>query len=189
MWPWGHLAFAYLLYSPTVRLLRRRAPEAGAVIALALGSQFPDLVDKPLGWLFGFSPSGYGIAHSAFVAVPLGLALAGGVAFAASGERRLVGVAFAVGWLSHLVSDVLFAMLIRNPYTVERVMWPLITLPAEPRAGTTLDRVLYYAVNWVEFLVAAHPLLPVLYVTPLVVAGLLWLVDGAPGFPRASWFR
>lgn len=184
MWPWGHLAFGYLLYSPAVHLLRRRAPTHAGVLALALGTQLPDLVDKPLAWVFHVTPTGYSVAHSAFVAVPLGLAL---VALAASRGRPAVGAALSVGWWSHLAGDVLFGLALRNPYAFDRVLWPLVTLPA-PTTRPTIERILYYLSNWTEFLAATDGLLiPVLYVGAFVVAGLLWLADRAPGFPRPSW--
>ena len=57
MWPWGHLVFGYLLYL----LVRPRAWRNGdrfAVIVLMIGTQVPDIVDKPLAWWFGVLPSG-----------------------------------------------------------------------------------------------------------------------------------
>lgn len=57
MWPWGHVGAGYLVYT----LLRRHTgerPAGAAVLALAVGTQFPDLVDKPLGWTVGLLPGG-----------------------------------------------------------------------------------------------------------------------------------
>lgn len=182
MFPWGHLAFGYLLFSPLVRLWRRRGPEGLAVVALALGTQLPDLIDKPLSWVFHLTPSGYSVAHSVFVAVPV----AGGVAVALTARGRSeAGVGFAVGYLSHLAGDVLLAVALRQPYTVERVLWPAVTLPGYASEPSAVGRTLTYVVEWVEFLLASENLLlPVMYFGPLVAAGLLWLVDGAPGLPR-----
>ena len=185
MWPWGHLALGYLLYSPAVHLLRRRAPAPGPVLLLALGTQLPDLVDKPLAWVFHVAPSGYAVAHSAYVALPVGLAV---VALARHRERGRLGVAFTLGWWSHLVGDVLLGLVLGNPYALDRVRWPLVTLPADG-GRPLLDRVGYYLVNWVEILVATDALwFTAVYVGALGVAWALWLVDGAPGFPEPSWF-
>ena len=49
MWPWEHLAIGYLAYSLLGRLAWRRPPTVGTAITVAFGTQFPDLVDKPLG--------------------------------------------------------------------------------------------------------------------------------------------
>lgn len=182
MFPWGHLAFGYLLFSPAVRLWRRRAPEGLAVLALAAGTQLPDVVDKSLSWVFQLTPTGYSVAHSVFVAVPVCLAV--GALLAARG-RGTVGFGFAVGYLSHLAGDVLVAVALRQPYTVERVLWPTVALPGYASERPALDRTLSYVVEWVEFLLATEGLLlPAVYLGPLVAAALLWLLDGAPGIPR-----
>ena len=49
MWPWEHLTIGYLAYSLLSRLAWRRPPTVGTAITVAFGTQFPDLVDKPLG--------------------------------------------------------------------------------------------------------------------------------------------
>jgi hypothetical protein len=180
MFPWGHLAVGYLLFSPLVRLWRRRGPQGLAVFALAVGTQLPDLVDKPLSWVFHVTPTGYSVAHSVFVAVPVALVVVG--ALAARG-RSEVGVGFAVGYLSHLAADVLFAMALRQPYTVERVLWPTVTLPGYASDVPATDRTVEYILEWSEFLLAHDGLLAI-YLAPFVAAFLLWLVDGVPGVPR-----
>lgn len=182
MFPWGHLAFGYLLFSPAVRLWRRRGPEALAVLALGVGTQLPDLVDKPLSWVFHLTPTGYSVAHSVFVAVPVAAVVFAALTARGRGE---VGLGFAVGYLSHLVGDVLFAVALDQPYTVERVLWPVVTLPGYANEQPALGRTVEYIVDWAAFLLASESLLlPAVYLGPLVVAGVLWLVDGAPGIPR-----
>lgn len=178
MWPWGHLAFGYLLYSPLVRLWRGRPPTGGATLALGVAALFPDLLDKGLSWWLGLFPQGYSVGHSVFVAVPLGLLA---VLAARARGRVAVGVAVAVGYWSHLVGDVLFALALREPHAFARVLWPLVTLPpyATEFAGT--DRLLYYLARWLTYLrTVEDPTAIAIYVAPLVLALLLWLVDGAP---------
>jgi hypothetical protein len=94
-----------------------------------------------------------------------------------------VGVGFAVGYLSHLAGDVLFAMALRQPYTVERVLWPTVTLPGYASDVPATDRTVEYILEWVGFLLAHDGLLAI-YLAPFVAAFLLWLVDGVPGVPR-----
>ena len=53
MWPWGHLGVAYLLYSLYSRGRFRRPPRPEPTLAVVFGSQFADLVDKPLAWGLG----------------------------------------------------------------------------------------------------------------------------------------
>ncbi|MFC6964015.1 hypothetical protein ACFQL7_23110 [Halocatena marina] len=52
MWPWSHAAVGYLCYSIGTRLVGRR-PTTGPTVAVLFGALLPDLVDKPLSWVFG----------------------------------------------------------------------------------------------------------------------------------------
>lgn len=181
MWPWGHLAVGYLLYSPAVRLGTGRPPDAPAVALLVVGTQLPDVVDKSLAWVFHVVPHGYAVGHSVFVAVPVGLAA---VLVAAYRGRLAAGLAGAVGWWSHLAGDVLVGLATENPYALARVLWPVATLPPLGREATGLGRVLYFLDNWLALLRATDSTVVYLvYFGPLAVALLLWLVDGAPGVP------
>lgn len=181
MWPWGHLALGYLLYSPATRLRTGRPPGAAAVVLLAIGTQLPDVVDKSLAWIFHVVPQGFAVGHSVFVAVPLGIAAA---LVAARRGYTAAGTAFAVGWWSHLAGDVLVALATDNPLAFARVLWPVVTLPPLGRQVTALGRLRYFVENWLELLRAADsPLILVLYFGPLGLAVLLWLVDGLPGLP------
>ena len=49
MWPWEHLAISYLAYSLLGRLAWRRPRPLREPPSVTFGTQFPDLVDKPLG--------------------------------------------------------------------------------------------------------------------------------------------
>lgn len=60
------------------------------------GSAMPDLVDRPLYWL-GVTEHAHSVGHSAFLAVPLSIVL-----IYVLGPR---GIAFAVGWVVHLLTD------------------------------------------------------------------------------------
>jgi len=71
MWPWGHLAVGYLLWSVLVRDRRFRPPTGAETLLLAVGTQFPDAVDKPLAWSLGVLPNGRSLAHSVFLATAL----------------------------------------------------------------------------------------------------------------------
>ena len=184
MWPWGHLAFGYVIYSLLSRAWFDEPPRGLSVYVLAFATQLPDLVDKPLSWVFGVFPSGYSVAHSALVAVPLGLAV---LALAARRERLPVGVAFAVGWWSHLVGDLLVGAVTRQPTVLGRVLWPLVTLPPYENRMGALQRGLSYFVEFVaELRSGGDPTLLLLYVGPFVAAFLIWIVDGMPGLP---WLR
>lgn len=178
MWPWGHLAFGYLLYSLARRILPSGRIEGREVVVLAVATQLPDLIDKPLAWTLSVFPSGYSVAHSVFVAVPLALAL---FAVAIKHDRFGIGLAVVVGWWSHLFGDVLVAVLMDGTFTVTRVLWPLVVLPGSHTSLSSLEQFTYYLGEFLELLSTAEsPLIFLLYFGPLAVAGLLWLLDGAP---------
>lgn len=186
MWPWEHLAVGYLAYSLLTRLFWGRGPRSGAVVALAIGTQFPDLVDKPLAWTFGILPSGLSFAHSALVALPLA-SLA--VLVAAAFRRRHVGIAFGFGYLSHLPGDAFYPLLVGGQPKFGFLLWPLI--PA--RGGDTgvgfveMFRTLFG--RYLNELLTAQ-LSPYLALELGLMGSvvLLWLYDGMPPL-RALFVR
>ncbi|USZ68085.1 metal-dependent hydrolase [Halorussus salilacus] len=178
MWPWEHLAVGYLVYSLFSRWFDGRAPRGAAVVALAFGTQFPDLVDKPLAWVFGVLPSGYSLGHSIFVAAPLSLLA---VAVGAAVGRRYVGTAFAVGYLSHLPGDVFYPVLVGGRANPGAVLWPVVSPPPtgtsvglREMVGALFGR---YLQNLFTAELSAYFLLEIGLLASVV---LLWLYDGMP---------
>ncbi|WP_262180182.1 metal-dependent hydrolase [Haloarcula laminariae] len=168
MWPWGHAAVAYLLCSLWLRSRYGRVPTAGVVVPLAVGSQFPDLVDKPLAWTFGVLPSGRAGAHSLLVAVPL-LAVLWWRFDGPAGRRAWAG--FALGYLVHLVTDGVYALIAGEFAGLAYLFWPVLSLPAYDESMGILAHFL-----------AAEPTPELLAELILFAAAtLLWAVDGAPG--------
>jgi len=178
MWPWEHAAVGYLLYSLGLRTLGRRPPSDDDAIVLLVGTQLPDLVDKPLSWGFEVFPSGYAMAHSVFVAVPAGLLA---LIVAARAGRRRVGVAFTVGYWSHLAADVLVLFRQGRSPSIERVLWPMAeSAPYETDHG--LRRGLVYLGDFVADLAAmdATSVLLLYVLLPLTTLAV-WLFDSTPG--------
>ena len=173
MWPWGHLAVGYLLYSVLIHLRDRRRPTGRATIALAFGTQFPDIVDKPLAWTFGVLPNGRSLTHSLFVATFLIVALQVLLRRRNEGE---VATAFNLGYLSHLFADALYPFLTGNYYAIGFLGWPV--LPAveystEPSFAAHLRSLTLE--SFVSFELGLG-----------VFVMILWLLDGAPGFRAAT---
>jgi len=110
MWPWGHAAVGYLLYAGYRHARFGLRPRETQALALAVGTQLPDLVDKPLAWQFGLLPNGRSLAHSLLTAgvVLAVLWLWAGRTDGRTDDRALVG-AFGVGYLSHLLADGAYA--------------------------------------------------------------------------------
>lgn len=180
MWPWEHLAVGYIAYSLLVRLAVRRPPRAGGALAVAVGSQLPDAVDKPLAWSLELLPSGASLAHSIFVAVP-GSVLA--IALAARYRRTPVGIAFAVGWLTHLVADVAYPAALGRSVRPGYVLWPLAPAPSSPLAGL-IENVSLYGERYVAYLFSPEGAAYLLFELALLVGAVaLWIADGAPGLP------
>lgn len=176
MWPWGHLAFGYLAYSTLVHLSSGDAPRDYPALALMFGTQFPDLVDKPLAWSLGILPNGRSLSHSLLV----GLVVVGVVyASAARVDRRTLGVGFGVGYLSHLFADALYPLVAGEFHYVGFLAWPIV-----PAIQYETDRAL------LAYL-ASFQLTPqtgfelVLFGVALVV----WLRDGTPGIPTSLGSR
>lgn len=177
MWPWEHAAFGYLIYSGTVHLWRRASPTGQAAVTVLVATQLPDLIDKPLSWVFGLFPSGFAIAHSILVAVPaLGLVM---VLAAARGQSRL-GFAFGIGYGSHLVGDVVYPLSRGEPPDVSRVLWPLVDQTGYEDDLGLVGRALAYFTEFLEA-GATDPTRFALLLALPSLAVVVWLVDGAPG--------
>jgi len=174
MWPWGHLAVAYLLFTVGTHQRFGRPPRAWPAIALAVGSQTPDLIDKPLAWNVGVLPGGRTLAHSLFALaclVPAVLLVADRL------EGRAVGVGFLVGYGSHLLADIPPAVLSGEFAHAAYLLWPVLEQPPEDPVAGILDAILHYYTlgpyEWVQFGLFA-------------VAALVWYRDGMPGLGLVS---
>ncbi|SEV92989.1 metal-dependent hydrolase [Halobacterium jilantaiense] len=121
MWPWGHLGLGYLLALP---LLTRvdLDDDYAALAALAVGTQLPDLVDKPLAWTFEVMPYGRAAAHSLLV-------LAAAAVVLAVLRSVSVGVPLLVGWAAHILGDVVYPLAEGAVGDVTFLAWPLLALP------------------------------------------------------------
>ncbi len=186
MWPWEHLAVGYLGYSLAVRLAGRGVPRPWPVVALAVGTQFPDLVDKPLAWAFGVLPSGHSLAHSLFAALPLA-ALAVTVG-AAVGSGR-VGAAFAFGYLTHLPGDAFYPLLVGGPPNDDFLFWPVVAVSSPETGVGFVEMVRTLFARYVERLARGEVssyLAVELGLLASVVA--LWVADGLPPL-RWLWSR
>lgn len=169
MWPWAHAAFGYLLYTGILRVRETGQPVGWPVVALAVGTQVPDLVDKPLAWYLQVLPYGRSLTHSLLIAVPLVLAV---WLVARHRGHPAVGSAFAVGHLSHLAGDALHAMLAAEWADLAFLVWPLLPLPHQ---DTELEGLVAHLRN-----IEGSPFF--LFGLLLTAVGLgLWIRHGRPG--------
>lgn len=178
MWPWEHLAVGYLVYAVGRRILRGRRPTEAAALTIALATQLPDLVDKPLAWTLHVLPSGTSLAHSVLFAVPLTIVVA---TLAARRGRSDVAVAFAVGYGTHLLGDIVYPALVGGALAPGKVLWPLVPVSAGPTDGllVTFESLLATFTAFLGTPQGRYYLAGELLLLGIAVAW--WLYDGAPG--------
>lgn len=175
MWPWGHLAVGYLLYTSLVRVRDGRSPDGPTVLLLAFGTQFPDLVDKPLAWGLGVLPSGRTLAHSLLAAT---IVVAVVYAYARHRDVPELAVAFGVGYLSHPFADALLPFLQGQTEYVAYLFWPLLGMPFYETEATVLASI--GAFDLTVYGVAQVGL--------ALLALAVWVADGTPGLGALGRF-
>lgn len=184
MWPWEHAAVGYLLYSLWCRMVYREPPSDLPVAAVVIGSQLPDLIDKPLSWGLGVFQTGYALGHSALVTVPVGLAV--GIGSIRTAHHRTV-TALLIGYWSHLVGDVVNPLRSGGTVRFDTVLWPVVVGPPyEQDLG--LARGLVYVTDLFDSLQTADSLS--LVGAYLLVPGItivVWIADGMPGMTVFNW--
>ena len=178
MWPWEHAAIGYVTFSILAHLFRNRPPTGWEAVVIGFASVFPDLIDKPLAWEFGVFPSGYGIAHSVFLMIPLVIVV---FFVTMSFGRSNLGIAFGIGYILHPPMDVLPAYVQHGTVPVERLLWPVRTSETSYPDGFSGTFVTYFR-GYLSELLSGDPSGYVIAVTGVVVGCLLlWIYDGMPG--------
>jgi len=175
MWPWGHLAVAYLVYVVYTRLDPTRRQTAATLTALAVGSQFPDLIDKPFAWTFGVLPSGRSLAHSLFTLLVLAVALH---RLAVRYRRTDISTAFTLGAFVHTLTDmgptavigVLGGDLTQLQW-LRFLVWPL--QPPPPYANDTSFVEQFASLSFDPYVLFQFGLFG--------LAVVVWVAHGAPG--------
>lgn len=123
MWPWGHAATGYLSYL----IITRRSPRLplALFLALGIGTQFPDLIDKPLAWTVSLLPTGRTLAHSLLTFTALALLSE----TLTSPRRRLMTRAFLVGYAAHILGDAIQPLLTGEITKLTWLFWPVFPSP------------------------------------------------------------
>lgn len=158
----------YLSYRLLGRLDSGLKPGGRATVAVAAGTQFPDLIDKPLAWSLGLLPHGRSLAHSLFTA----LVVVAVVRFALRRrDHDAEATAFAVGYASHLVADAIHPAIRGELGELGYLAWPVVPAPTYETVPSFASQ--FNSANLTPFFVAELAL--------TVAVAALWLRDGAPG--------
>lgn len=175
MWPWGHLAVGYLCYVALLEFRDAGRQTLFTLLAVAFGTQFPDLIDKPLAWTLAVLPSGRSFAHSLITAILI-------ISVVTYVGRRLrheeTAIAFGVGYISHSLVDlgpsVIFGLLKGDWSQLEwttYLLWPLLPSPPYPNDSSFYEHIVKLTVD--PYLIAQFVL--------CAMAIAVWICSGMPG--------
>lgn len=131
MFPIGHLALGYLSVSLIQRIRGQNLPNGWVLAVTALGSQLPDLIDKPLVYI-GVLASGRSLGHSLLVMLPV-LAIGYQLGRRAGYHEHLI--ACIVGVLSHYLGDTYRLALAGDWYSARFLLWPVFPAIDYPSDG------------------------------------------------------
>jgi hypothetical protein len=168
MWPWGHAAVGYLLYSLYARQSQDRRPSGPAAIAVGVGTLLPDLIDKPLSWWLAVLPNGRSLTHSGLTAIALITIL-----WVVTRRYEVEGtaVAFGIGYGSHLFADGFHSAISGEFEALAYLLWPVlppIEYPTEQSFGAHLAQLSLTPMRGFELALTA-------------LALVVWYRDGTPG--------
>lgn len=176
MLPLGHLAFAYLWYVVYAYIGTHRLPARLALIPLAFGSQFPDLIDKPLAYIEVLT-YGRSLAHSVFAFAACSLAV-WWIANRSHGRwtsetlperlRTVTPAAFTIGYASHLIGDTYQFLIVGDLWAARFLVYPLVSVPVSPADDIA---------PWIRLFriyqeMGSHPQLNVIVLAIVVFVGL-----------------
>lgn len=149
-----------------------------AALAVVLGTQFPDIVDKPLAWQLGVLPSGNSLAHSAVVAGLLSVLVL--MVSKRWGVPQL-GIAFVVGYLLHLPGDVFYPLVYGDGPWIEFLWWPFVSVDSGGSLGF-ISKLTHLIERTAGFLRSPAGRAYLAGELGLLVSALaVWWFDGRPG--------
>lgn len=135
MFPIGHFLFAFLPICAYVVVRDRKRPTLQIVAIAFFGSQFPDLIDKPLYHEARslITASGRAGAHSLPIAILISLVV---IWYAGATDRPRAGFVFVFAYGSHILGDYYQILLDPNTSLPPNLWWPLAEpLPMEVTPG------------------------------------------------------
>jgi hypothetical protein len=128
MLPLEHFLAAFLPVLAFFLLRYRQLPSLGVVFVVFVGSQFPDLVDKPLS-LANVIPWGRVFMHSLPFALPMAAVV---LLYAVATDQQHLGGGFVFAYLLHIPGD-WYGRLLSGEIPPD-LLWPIMSIPAHPDA-------------------------------------------------------
>lgn len=128
MRPIEHLIIAISLAVGYILLTEQRLLSLKLAAVAFVGSQFPDLIDKPLALQLHLIPTGRVFMHSLPFAIPVWLAV---LAYGWKTDRPRGGVVFVLAHASHLLADNYAAL--ASGRVPSDLLWPFLApIPRPP---------------------------------------------------------
>lgn len=129
MRPIEHFIVAVLPLLVVVLIWKRRLPSLQFLWVVFVGSQFPDLIDKPLALEVGLIPSGRVFMHSLPTAIPVLIVIAW---YGWRTRRSHLAAGFILAHLSHIVADNYHAFVGPEPSIPPDILWPFTQATPRP---------------------------------------------------------
>lgn len=170
----------YLVYSLFSHIYYRESPDGLEAFVVVFASVLPDLIDKPLAWEYGVFETGYALGHSIFFAVPLSIVVG---LLAKRVERPRSGIAFGLGYLLHLPTDVIDGYYRDGVFEVSILLWPIErgASPGHQHDPGFIDQFWNHFGQYLAELTAGDPSMYILAQFGMTLfVFLLWLYDGVP---------
>ena len=129
MRPIEHFIVALLPVLVVVIAVKRRLPSLQLIGVVFVGSQFPDLIDKPLALELGLIPTGRVFMHSLPTALPVLLVVAW---YGWRTRRSHLSAGFIFAHLSHILADNYRVLTGSEPSIPPDILWPLTQATPRP---------------------------------------------------------
>ncbi|WP_434530811.1 metal-dependent hydrolase [Haloarcula sp. NS06] len=191
MLPHAHLAFAYIAFSSYAHSAFRRAPGQREALAILVGSQFSDIIDKPLIFLGEPFVSGRTVAHSVLVVFPAIFILT--LICRQYIQDGKIAFAFGLSWILQPFVDasifIIHGTVARDFIEISFLVWPF-TIPADNIVQMLSN------INYVETAIQQKPVwmaqrvpkkqnlrnwIRTFEILITIIFAIFWYHDGAPG--------
>lgn len=130
MFPLEHFLVAAIPVFGYYLVRYRQLPSKAMLFVVFFGSQFPDLIDKPLAHSIFVLPAGRVFMHSLPFAIPICILV---MAYGTATDRPELSTGFVWAYLIHIPADLDLRQLVLTGDVPQNLLWPLVEAsPGEP---------------------------------------------------------